>query len=123
MRKLVALFAIVIAFGAAMTPAAMANVRAFHLCCPPQATQPQHAGMEHCGGMPPGSTAGVKAEMQDCSRHMLSTAAPGVVHPATQAIVGRPAASHPILDEFIPLFAPGADQSSQKDRAPPTNGQ
>lgn len=123
MRRTVAIFAIVIAFAAAMTPVAMANVRAWHLCCPPKtqtgATQLQ--GMEHCDhdGMTPGSAAALQSEMSDCSRHMISTAAPGVVHPASQIVVGRPAASHPILDEFAPLLTPDTASSSQKNRAPP----
>jgi hypothetical protein len=122
MRRTVAVFAIVIAFAAAMTPVAMANVRALHLCCPPKAqTQArQHDAMEHCEhDLASGSGAAVQSDMSDCSRHMISTPAPGVVHPAGQVVVGRPQSSHPILDEFAPLFAPAANQSSQKDRAPP----
>ena len=135
MRRTVAIFAIVIAFAAAMTPVAMANVRAWHFCCPkPETAAMQHGGMEHCdhegmtsGSMgksaPAGPTAAFQSDMSDCSQHMISTAAPGVVHPAAQVVVGRPQSSHPILDEFAPLFAPAAKQSSQKDRAPPAIGQ
>ena len=123
MRKAVALFAILIAFTAFLTPVAMANVRALHLCCPPKQAAPQ--AMEHCDHdvMAPGSTASFQSEMPDCSRHMISTAAPGIVHPATRVVVGRPQASHPVLDEFVPLFATDTDQSSQQDRAPPAIGQ
>jgi hypothetical protein len=119
MRKIVAVFAILIAFAAAMTPMAMANVRALHLCCPPKAQA--HDAMEHCDhdGMASESTASLQSDMSDCSRHMISTPAPGVVHPAAQVVVGHPQSSHPILDEFTPRFAPAANQSSQKDRAPP----
>ncbi len=122
MRKTVALLAIVIAFTAFLTPVAMANVRALHLCCPPkQAAAPQM--MDHCeGNMASGSTSALRSDMSDCSHHMISTAAPGVVHPAQHVIVGRPKTSHPILDEFVPLFEHDADQSSQKDRAPPAVG-
>ncbi len=127
MRKATALLAMWAAFAAAMAPVAMANVRALHLCCPPrvQATATQHDAMEHCehAGMAPGSGPALQSDMSDCSRHMLSTAAPGVVHPSGYVVVGRPAASHPILDEFAPLFATDANHSSQQDRAPPANGQ
>jgi len=118
------MFAILIAFTAFLTPVAMANVRALHLCCPPkQAAAPQ--AMDHCEheGMAPGSGPALQSEMSDCSRHMISTAAPGVVHRTTRVVIGRPQASHPILDEFVPLFANDTDQSSQKDRAPPAIGQ
>ena len=124
MRKTVALFAILIAFTAFLTPVAMANVRALHLCCPQrQAAAPQ--AMEHCDqmGMGSGSTAAFRSDMSDCSRHMISTGAPGVVHPSHQVVVGRPKSAHPILDEFVPLFSNDDDQSSQKDRAPPAIGQ
>jgi hypothetical protein len=127
MRKSTAALAIVIAVAAFMTPVAMANVRALHLCCPPkvQSKAAQQDAMDHCGhdGMAPGSTPALQSEMTDCSRHMLSTAAPGVVHATSPAVVGRPRASHPILDEFAPILANEANQSSQKDRAPPANGQ
>src|SRR5690242_33146 len=126
MRKTIAVFAIVIAFAAAMSPVAMANVRALHLCCPrpAKAAAPEHSGMEHCDhDMTSGSTAAVESDMSDCSRHMISTPPPGTVSPAGRAIVGKPASSHPILDEFAPLFAPAANESSQKDRAPPAIGQ
>lgn len=120
MRRTVAIFAIVIALAALMTPVAMANVRAWHLCCP---TKPATGSqmMDHCDhdGMASGSTAALQSDMSDCSRHMISTAAPGVVHPASPAVVGRPVAAHPILDEFAPIFANQDGQSSQKDRAPP----
>lgn len=123
MRKAVAVLAMVIAFAAAMTPVAMANVRALHLCCPPKSSQAATAddAMADCGHHHAASstTAALQSEMQDCSRHMISTAAPGAVSPAAQVIVGRPAASHPILDEFDPVFAPAASRSLQKDRAPP----
>jgi hypothetical protein len=130
MRRTVATFGMFIALTAFMTPVAMANVRVFHLCCPPkvQATSQEHeamSGMEHCDhdGSPYGAAPAVQSDMSDCSRHMVSTAAPGVVHPASHVVVGRPAASHPILDEFAPLFAPAAETSFQKGRAPPANGQ
>ena len=110
-----------------MTPVAMANVRALHLCCPPkvESKATQHDAMEHCAhdGMVSGSTAALQSDMSDCSRHMMSTAAPGVVHPAGQVLIGRPKAAHPILDEFAPIFANESSQSSQKERAPPANGQ
>jgi hypothetical protein len=112
-----------IVFAAAMTPVAMANVRALHLCCPPksQASAAHDDAMADCGHdhAASSSTPAFQSDMQDCSRHMVSTAAPGAVSPAAQVIVGRPRASHPILDEFDPLFAPAANRSLQKDRAPP----
>ena len=133
MRKTVAMFAILIAFTAFLTPVAMANVRALHLCCPPkvESKATQHDAMEHCdhegmasnSGLTSGSTAALQSDMSDCSRHMISTAAPGVVHPAGQVVIGRPKSAHPILDEFAPILANQDSQSTQKDRAPPSNGQ
>lgn len=124
MRKFTAGFAIVIAFAALMTPVAMANVRAFHLCCPPQTESKttQAGAMDHCDGMVSGTTVALRSDMSDCSRHMVSTAAPGVVHPAGQVVIGQPKAAHPILDEFAPILANETNRSSQKDRAPPANG-
>jgi hypothetical protein len=126
MRKTIAAFAIVIAFAAFLTPVAMANVRALHLCCPKvESEAAQHDAMDHCGhdGMTSGSTAALQSDMSDCSQHMISTVAPGVVHPVQHVVIGRPKASHPILDEFAPIFANETDSSSQKDRAPPSGGQ